>query len=36
MRYNFVTMVEGLGGSAERLAALDTSDVAPDRADYPQ
>jgi len=36
MRYNYVTMVEGLGGTAERLAALDVSDVVPDQADYPQ
>jgi ABC-type Zn uptake system ZnuABC Zn-binding protein ZnuA len=36
MRYDYVTMIEGLGGSATRLKALDVSDVAPDRASYPQ
>lgn len=36
MRYDYVTMIEGLGGTAERLAALDVGDVAPDRASYPQ
>jgi ABC-type Zn uptake system ZnuABC Zn-binding protein ZnuA len=36
MRYDYVTMIEGLGGSAERLRALDVRDVAPDRASYPQ
>jgi ABC-type Zn uptake system ZnuABC Zn-binding protein ZnuA len=36
MRYDYVTMIEGLGGTAEQLAALDVSDVAPDEADYPQ
>ena len=36
MRYDYVTMVKGLGGSAPTLEALDVSDVAPDRAVYPQ
>jgi len=36
MRYDYVTMIEGLGGSAERLKALDVADVAPDEATYPQ
>ncbi len=36
MRYYYVTMVKGLGGSAPTLEALDTGDVAPDRATYPQ
>ena len=36
MRYDFVTMIEGLGGTAARLSALDVSDVAPDSARYPQ
>ena len=36
MRYDYVTMIEGLGGTAPALAALDVSDVTPDRADYPQ
>jgi ABC-type Zn uptake system ZnuABC Zn-binding protein ZnuA len=36
MRYDYVTMIEGLGGRATNLEALDVSDVAPDTADYPQ
>ncbi|MDP9434001.1 MAG: metal ABC transporter substrate-binding protein [Actinomycetota bacterium] len=36
MRYDFVTMVEGLGGRATALRALDVRDVVPDRAEYPQ
>ncbi|MCW2605653.1 MAG: putative metal transporter metal-binding protein [Frankiales bacterium] len=36
MRYDYVTMIEGLGGTATRLKALDVADVAPDKADYPQ
>ncbi len=36
MRYDYVTMIEGLGGKATELQALDVSDVAPDRASYPQ
>ena len=36
MRYDYVTMVTGLGGQAPTLKALDVSDVAPDRAEYPQ
>ena len=36
MRYDYVTMIEALGGTAERLEALDVSDVAPDEASYPQ
>lgn len=36
MRFNFVTMVEALGGDASALHALDVSDVAPDTATYPQ
>jgi ABC-type Zn uptake system ZnuABC Zn-binding protein ZnuA len=36
MRYDYVTMITGLGGTATRLKALDVTDVAPDRADYPQ
>jgi ABC-type Zn uptake system ZnuABC Zn-binding protein ZnuA len=36
MRYDYVTMIEALGGSAERLGALDVSDVVPDEATYPQ
>ena len=36
MRYDYVTMIEGLGGTAEQLKALDVSDVTPDKADYPQ
>ncbi len=36
MRFDFVTMVESLGGDASALKAIDTSDVAPDKAIYPQ
>jgi len=36
MRYDYVTMIEGLGGTAERLKALDVSDVTTDGARYPQ
>jgi len=36
MRANYVTMIEGLGGAAPRLAALDTAPAVPDRASYPQ
>lgn len=36
MRYNFRTMVAGLGGTTPALDGLDVTDVAPDRADYPQ
>ncbi len=36
MRFDYVTMIEGLGGTATNLTALEVSDVAPDKADYPQ
>ena len=36
MRYDYRTMITGLGGTATNLDALDVSDVAPDKADYPQ
>ncbi len=36
MRYDYRTMVKGLGGTTTALDALDTGDVAPDTADYPQ
>lgn len=36
MRYDYRTMITGLGGTTEALDALDTTDVAPDKADYPQ
>jgi hypothetical protein len=36
MRSNFQTMITGLGGTADALAALDVADVATDQADYPQ
>ena len=36
MRYDYRTMVTGLGGTTTHLDALDTSDVVPDKADYPQ
>jgi ABC-type Zn uptake system ZnuABC Zn-binding protein ZnuA len=36
MRFDYVTMVEALGGDAAALKALDVSDDAPDEAEYPQ
>ena len=36
MRYDYVTMIKGLGGSTSALEALDVSDVVPDTARYPQ
>ncbi|HJU02659.1 MAG TPA: metal ABC transporter substrate-binding protein [Actinomycetes bacterium] len=36
MRYDFRTMIKGLGGTTAGLDALDTSDVAHDKAVYPQ
>ena len=36
MRFNYVTMVEALGGDASALEALDVSDVVEDTAEYPQ
>ena len=36
MRYDYVTMIRGLGGTTSALDAVDVTDVAPDRADYPQ
>lgn len=36
MRFNYVTMIEALGGDASALKALDVSDVSTDEAYYPQ
>jgi ABC-type Zn uptake system ZnuABC Zn-binding protein ZnuA len=36
MRYDYRTMIKGLGGTTQALDALDTGDVAPDKATYPQ
>lgn len=36
MRYDYRTMVTGLGGTSTALDALSTANVAPDKADYPQ
>jgi len=36
MRFDYVTMIEGLGGTATELKALDVSDVVPDESRYPQ
>ena len=36
MRYDYVTMISGLGGTTEALEALDVADVATDSASYPQ
>jgi ABC-type Zn uptake system ZnuABC Zn-binding protein ZnuA len=36
MRYDYVTMITGLGGRAPALEALDVAPAIPDRATYPQ
>jgi ABC-type Zn uptake system ZnuABC Zn-binding protein ZnuA len=36
MRYDYRTMVKGLGGDPAALDAVSTANVAPDKADYPQ
>ncbi len=36
MRFDYVTMIKGLGGTTTALDALDVSDVVPDKAAYPQ
>lgn len=36
MTYDFKTMVKGLGGTPTELSNIDTADVAPDQAIYPQ
>ena len=36
MRFNYVTMVEALGGDASALKSIDVSNVGPDTAVYPQ
>lgn len=36
MQYNFATMIEGLGGKAPNVRAVDISSPSPDAADYPQ
>jgi len=36
MRFDFVTIVEALGGDASALKSLDVRDVAKDEAKYPQ
>jgi ABC-type Zn uptake system ZnuABC Zn-binding protein ZnuA len=36
MRYDYRTMVKGLGGDPAALDAVDITNVAPDKADYPQ
>jgi ABC-type Zn uptake system ZnuABC Zn-binding protein ZnuA len=36
MRYDYETMIKGLGGQATELEKIDTTDVAPDEAEYPQ
>ncbi len=36
MRFDYVTMVEALGGDASALTALDVADVTTDTAKYPQ
>ena len=36
MQYNFATMIEGLGGQAPTIRAIDITSPVPDTADYPQ
>jgi len=36
MRYDYVTMIKGLGGNPAQLQALDITISTPDKADYPQ
>ena len=36
MRFDYVTMVEALGGDASALASFEVANVAPDEAEYPQ
>jgi ABC-type Zn uptake system ZnuABC Zn-binding protein ZnuA len=36
MRFDFITMVEALGGDASALEAVEVRNVAPDKARYPQ
>jgi ABC-type Zn uptake system ZnuABC Zn-binding protein ZnuA len=36
MRFNYVTMLEALGGDPSALATVDVADVGPDSAVYPQ
>jgi hypothetical protein len=36
MRFDFVTIVEGLGGDASALRAVRIGELAADRARYPQ
>lgn len=36
MRFNFITMIEALGGDASALKALDTRPTVVDEAEYPQ
>ncbi len=36
MRYDYVTMINGLGGSATKLAELDLTPAVSDNAEYPQ
>ena len=36
MRFNYVTMLEALGGDPSALPTVDVADVGPDTAEYPQ
>jgi ABC-type Zn uptake system ZnuABC Zn-binding protein ZnuA len=36
MRYDYVTMIKGLGGNPAKLTALTTEPTVPDKASYPQ
>ena len=36
MQYNYATMIKGLGGTADRVAAVEIDGLVPDSANYPQ
>ena len=36
MQFDYITMVQALGGDASALQALDVTDVVTDTAEYPQ
>jgi hypothetical protein len=36
MKYDYLTMINGLGGTATNLEAFDVTSTVPDQAVYPQ
>ena len=36
MRFDYVTMIDALGGDSAALRSLDVTDVVPDSSEYPQ